>query len=103
MSQRAPSRWLLAATTLAVLAVLAAAGLALTGTLMQPLPPPVVAGVAAAILGAALVADTVKLRVFRRLGIHSSRRSQDGRHPGKGSIRACRVDGCTTPTHRRHG
>ncbi|MDJ0459673.1 HAD-IC family P-type ATPase [Arthrobacter sp. NQ7] len=45
-----PSKWLLAATAHAVLA---AAGLALTGTLMHPVPPPVVAGVAATILGAA--------------------------------------------------
>lgn len=66
-----PSKWLLAATALAVLA---GAGLARTGTLMHPVPPTVLAGVAAAILGAALFADAIKVRVFRRLGIHSYRR-----------------------------
>jgi H+-transporting ATPase len=71
--QDPPSKALLAATSLSVLA---AAAFALTGTLMTPVPASVLAGVATAILGAALVADAIKARVFRRLGIHSYRRAE---------------------------
>ncbi|HEY1154873.1 MAG TPA: hypothetical protein VGE95_01050, partial [Arthrobacter sp.] len=63
-----PSKWLLAATALGVLA---AATLALTGTLMPPVPPSVLAGVAVIVLAGALIADVIKVPVFRRLGIHS--------------------------------
>jgi hypothetical protein len=63
-----PSKWLLAATALGVLA---AATLALTGTLMPPVPPNVLAGVAGIVLAGALIADVIKVPVFRRLGIHS--------------------------------
>ena len=63
-----PSTWLLAATSLGVLA---AATLALTGTLMPAVPPSVLAGVAVIVLAGALIADAIKVPVFRRLGIHS--------------------------------
>ena len=62
-----PSKWLLGATALSVLA---AAALALTGTLMPAVPPAVLGGVAGFVLAGAIVADAIKQPVFRRLGIH---------------------------------
>jgi H+-transporting ATPase len=62
-----PSKWLLGATALGVLA---SAALALTGTLMPALPPTVLAGVAVLVLAGAIVADFIKQPVFRRMGIH---------------------------------
>lgn len=71
----APSPWLLGATALDV--VLAAA-LALTGALMHPVGPGVLAVVAGAVVLGALAADVVKIRVFRHLGLHTGAPSQSG-------------------------
>ena len=55
-----PSAWIIAATLIDVALVTA---LALSGTMMKALPLPIVAAVAAAAIGFALVLDQIKLRV----------------------------------------
>lgn len=62
-----PSAWLVAATAGAAVAV---GILALTGWLIYPLTPALLAGIAAVLLAGATVADGVKVIAFRRLGLH---------------------------------
>ncbi|AMM33587.1 Plasma-membrane proton-efflux P-type ATPase [Sinomonas atrocyanea] len=68
-----PSPWLLGATAVDVAL---AAALALTGALMRPVAPGVLAVLAGAVLLGALAADAVKVRVFRHLGLHTAARPQ---------------------------
>lgn len=62
-----PSNWLLGAT---VANLAAALTLALTGTLMAPLAPVVAAIAIATLTAAALLADYLKIPVFKALGLH---------------------------------
>jgi H+-transporting ATPase len=64
-----PSRWLAVASAIDLVAAL---GLALLGWLMHPLAPAVLLGIVAAVLLGAVAADTVKVVVFRRLGLHTA-------------------------------
>ena len=65
--QSRPSRWLLLASVLDVVAVSA---LAIQGIFMAALSPALVAGLLAAVLFYLLLLDLIKVRLFRRLDLH---------------------------------